>query len=882
MSDGVPREPHNSGALPRFSVIVELCEKLEGIYGQRSQERRRQVIVSFYQWWRQHVGNDIFPAMRLLLPQVDSEIRQLYLLQEKRLGKLLAKALGLAPVTAEYKNLVNYRSDTRMRSNFADIAYETVLRRSTIESWSNLDLGQLAEVLRQLSNQKQQEQQKTLEFLLSCMCAREMKWVFRIILRNMRLHVTEKVLLLYWHPDAVDLLNVTSNLEYVCHTLWDPTKSLDSGEREIQPMRCFKPMRTLFKKRALADFEGIRALMPEEGFFIEEKIDGERIQIHLCDRKLRYFSRRGQDFTDLYGGSLDSREGSLTPHLAKLLNVSQINRLILDGEMVAWDSAHDEICSLTKVKQAARSSYEGGRSPWRPLFMAFDCLHVNGKDLSNFALAQRKSMLERVLPPERRKDARGYIEILPYKWSQSSQSIREEFERLTKHMSEGLVVKNPLSRYITDARNDAWVKVKPEFMAGFEGENFDLAVLGGYRGAGHLSGLYSSYLMGLRRGSGTFASVCRVGSGFCTAFYEKIRDLTKDAWGPDRPHWMNVSKERADSYIQDPTKILIFEVKATQITESDRYGSGWSLRFPRFVTLRDDKGVEDCLTVADFEKYRLSNEQKPKPGKRVPSSDDEESAEQPKKKLVTPVVEIKNDKSHLFSGLRFFVAGDASVPRNMSILDLERLIKENGGALVRRPEPDAIAIADKRLARVATLIDSHKLVAHPRWLLDCCLNNRLLAYEPDHLLSAPPTDMALAKENVDKYGFSKTRLMSDTEVAEHLKNVDPVLKEDGLLDRAALEIASVHTGKQNRRLIFAGIRGYLVTEDDLIPEMLRYGGARLVSDPVEGDATHVICDGKVQLPDNLPQRPYLVKPQWVLDCWRELSTLEESVYRVDP
>lgn len=878
MSDG-GHEPQNFHPLPKFAVVVEFCEKLEGVYGPRSQERRRQVIVSFYQWWRHNVGNDIFPAMRLILPHVDSDIRQLYQLQEKRLGKLLAKALGLAPVTAEYKNLVNYRSDSRMRSNFADIAYETVLRRSTIESWSNLDVGKVADILGQLANQKQQEQQKTLEFLLGRMCAREMKWIFRIVLRNMRLHVTEKVLLLYWHPDAMDLLNVTSNLEHVCHTLWDPTVSLDSAEREIQPMRCFKPMRTLYKKQALNDFEGIRALMPEAGFYIEEKIDGERMQVHIYDRKVRYFSRRGQEFTELYGGSLDSREGSLTPLLANLLNLRQISRLILDGEMVAWDSAHDEICSLTKVKQAARSSYEGGKSPWRPLYMAFDCVHVNGRDLSNFTLTQRKSMLERILPQEQRKSARGCIEILPYKWARKAQDIQEEFERLTKHMSEGLVVKNPLSRYIPDARNNAWVKVKPEFMAGFEGENFDLVMLGGYRGSGHLAGLYSSYLMGLRCDSGNFASVCRVGSGFCTAFYEKIRDLTQGAWDPQRPRWIQVGKEKADSYIQDNTKLLVFEVKATQITESDHYGAGWSLRFPRFVTLREDKGVEDSLTLADFESYRISSEKKPKPGKRSPSPSENGVGVQRKKVLADPI-ELKEEQSHIFSGMRFFVAGDASSPRNMSALDIERMIKENGGALVRRPEHDAISIADKRLARVAAEIDNNELVVHPRWLLDCILNRRCISYEPDHLLSASPGDLASANETVDRYGFTRLRMMSADEIAEHLNSVAPDVTDDTLLAKTAMELAQVHTGFQNRQLIFSGVRVFVVSTDPLIRDMLRYGGAVLIVDPLGGHATHIVCDGTYEMPeDTSTRKPYIVTCSWVEESFREVTALEETRYR---
>jgi len=63
-------------------------------------------------------------------------------------------------------------------------------------------------------------------------------------------------------------------------------------------------------------------------FWIEEKLDGERIQLHKRGREFRFFSRyihntvssadirrKAKDYTYLYGKSLDDSESSLTRHL---------------------------------------------------------------------------------------------------------------------------------------------------------------------------------------------------------------------------------------------------------------------------------------------------------------------------------------------------------------------------------------------------------------------------------------------------------------------------------------------------------------------------------------------------------------------------------------
>ena len=68
------------------------------------------------------------------------------------------------------------------------------------------------------------------------------------------------------------------------------------------------------------DFEDIVKAMgsskkqPKE-FLIEEKLDGERIQLHKRGEEYRYFSRKDKNYTYLYGVDRTSQDGALTPHI---------------------------------------------------------------------------------------------------------------------------------------------------------------------------------------------------------------------------------------------------------------------------------------------------------------------------------------------------------------------------------------------------------------------------------------------------------------------------------------------------------------------------------------------------------------------------------------
>jgi len=95
----------------------------------------------------------------------------------------------------------------------------------------------------------------------------------------------------------------------------------------------------------------IPALMGPDPFIMELKLDGERMQLHKQDGTYRYYSRKGKDYTYLYGTS--SREGSLTPFIHADCFADNVTSCIIDGEMLAYDPMTESFAPFTTLKSAA-------------------------------------------------------------------------------------------------------------------------------------------------------------------------------------------------------------------------------------------------------------------------------------------------------------------------------------------------------------------------------------------------------------------------------------------------------------------------------------------------------------------------------------------------
>lgn len=132
------------------------------------------------------------------------------------------------------------------------------------------------------TDSKKTDNLKQLHPLFLKLCALEQKWLIRIILRNVKIiGLNEKTILSIFHPDAKELYDVCNDLERVCVSLPNPSnRNFGIGITLLKP---FRPMLT--DRMEVSKFI---TQMRNKPFYVESKLDGERIQIHKKGTRFVY------------------------------------------------------------------------------------------------------------------------------------------------------------------------------------------------------------------------------------------------------------------------------------------------------------------------------------------------------------------------------------------------------------------------------------------------------------------------------------------------------------------------------------------------------------------------------------------------------------------
>ncbi|WP_246982159.1 ATP-dependent DNA ligase LigA [Halorientalis marina] len=300
---------------------------------------------------------------------------------------------------------------------------------------------------------------------------------------------------------------------------------------------------------------------------VETKFDGARVQVHYDGETVWLFSRNMEDVTDAL------------PELVTFVEESLTVPAILDGEAVAVDDDGNPQPFQEILKRFRRKhDVAKAREEVAVELDAFDCLHADGEDLLDAPLTERHDRLVSVL------DA-GIAEL---RVTDDPDEIADIETTALEAGHEGIMLKDPDSTYSPGRRGRNWLKRKPDV------ETLDLVVTGAEWGEGRRAELLGTFEVSVRTDDG-YATVGNVATGITD---EELADLTDllDA---------HVRAEDGKTVDIDPT--VVFEVGYEEIQPSPTYDSGWALRFPRFVGVRDDKEPADADALDRLE--RLAAEQ---------------------------------------------------------------------------------------------------------------------------------------------------------------------------------------------------------------------------------------------------------------------------------
>ncbi|KZX47882.1 ATP-dependent DNA ligase LigA [Haloarcula sp. K1] len=302
---------------------------------------------------------------------------------------------------------------------------------------------------------------------------------------------------------------------------------------------------------------------------VEWKYDGARVQIHFDGEDARLFSRNMEEVTDPLPEVVDTVESTLdTP-------------AILDGEVVAVDADGDPL-PFQEVLRRFRRKHDvaAAREDVAVRLHAFDCLHADGEDLLDAPLETRHDRLESLLPAGR--------DVVSQMWlSDDPDEIADLEAEALAAGQEGIMLKDPTAAYSPGKRGKHWRKRKPDV------ETLDCVVTGAEWGEGRRANVLGSFELSVRTDDG-YATVGNVATGITD---EELDDLTERF----EPH---IRREDGRDVALDPA--IVFEVGYEEIQASQSYASGYALRFPRFLSVREDKTPAGADSLERVERLAAS------------------------------------------------------------------------------------------------------------------------------------------------------------------------------------------------------------------------------------------------------------------------------------
>ncbi|XP_048084203.1 DNA ligase 1 [Alosa alosa] len=332
----------------------------------------------------------------------------------------------------------------------------------------------------------------------------------------------------------------------------------------------------------------------EAAFTCEYKYDGERAQIHILESgEVRIYSRNQEDNTTKYPDII-----ARIPQVKKASVVS----CVLDSEAVAWDREKKQIQPFQVLTTRKRKDVDAADIKVQVCVYAFDLLYLNGKALVREPLCVRRALLR-----ESFEEQEGQFVFSRSLDSLNTDAIAEFLEQSVRDSCEGLMVKT-LERdatYEIAKRSHNWLKLKKDYLEGV-GDTVDLCVVGAYLGKGKRAGGYGGFLLACYdEDNEEFQSVCKIGTGFKDEDLEQHYNFLKEHILPKpRPYYRVDQSAEPDVWLD---AVQVWEVKCADLSLSPVYKAGMglvdpekgiSLRFPRFLRIRDDKKPEDATSAS--------------------------------------------------------------------------------------------------------------------------------------------------------------------------------------------------------------------------------------------------------------------------------------------
>lgn len=546
----------------KFSQLAKLFEELEKTSSYN--EMKKKLAAFFKKTPKQEIKQTTY----LLLGTIDSHY------SDTNIGmadKMVIKAIAKSGKQKEEKILAEYKKQ-------GDIG-------KTAEKYSgngNLTVTQVFDTLHSIaktSGKGSQEQKiKQLADLLSKANAIQAKYIARIVIGDLRLGVGDKTIL-----DSLILAyeGKREDIDYAYHVCPDAGQIAETiaakGIKAVKKIgvKLGTPIQSMLCQRV----KSLDEIKNKLGYpvAVEEKYDGERIQIHKKGNAITLYSRRLENITLQYP--------DLIHQLKKSVNAKNC---IIDSEVMPVDEKGNLLKFQLLMQRRRKHSVEEYSKKIPVVLFAFDILYLN-KSLIQLPYEKRYDLLRKTIKET------GKVKLALRKICDDMDCIEELFNKTIQHGGEGIVIKSLKGTYEAGIRGWNWVKWKPEYVKGLR-DTFDLIIVGAYYGKGRRTGSYGALLCAVYDSkTNTYKTFCKLGSGFTDETLAKLPKILKKT--NTKPVNAEVSNAMKPDVWIIPEKVV--EVTGAEITKSPNHTAGYALRFPRFLKWRE-KTPEQATTLKEI------------------------------------------------------------------------------------------------------------------------------------------------------------------------------------------------------------------------------------------------------------------------------------------
>ena len=448
----------------------------------------------------------------------------------------------------------------RKHSDIGDWAGEALEGRTEAE---DVSLAEVEETLEAIRTARGTAKAAPLEKLLRRLHPEAARFVVKVISGEMRIGLSEG-LVEAAIAEAFGLpVTQVKRVHLITGDIGETAVRCKRGQLDTSSVTLFQPVRFMLASPVETAAEAFER-MGADKVWTEEKYDGVRCQLHHADGRVELFSRDLKETTGAFPELAES-----APRLG--------HAVLFDGEVLA----HREGKVLRFFELQHRLGRKKVTSELRRevpvVLVIFDLLHLDGRSLLDEPLDTRRRLLEGL-------GVEHPFLLARLEEATSPDDLDRIFADTRERGHEGLMVKDPMSPYTPGRRGLAWLKLKRPLAT------LDVVVTAVEWGHGKRKGVLSDYTFAVKdTKTGRLVNVGKAYTGLTDAEIATMTERFKAITLEDRG-WARVVKPE-----------VVLEVAFDSIQHSNRHASGFALRFPRIVRIRDDKPVEEIDTLERVE-----------------------------------------------------------------------------------------------------------------------------------------------------------------------------------------------------------------------------------------------------------------------------------------